>query len=531
MLAEIAEDPAFDVVVIGGGITGAGTFRDLCLQGLRVLLVERDDFASGASGALTRIAHGGFRYLERGEIGLVRDSVVERDRLVANAPHALRPISVVLPLASRWGGLIGAPLRFLKLAPKGAMPGIVPMALGRRLYDALAGVSQALPRGRIWTGAAMARRFPYLAGRFAGALSLGEARILMPERVTIELIEDGIAAGHRSTALNYCALSSVEDGRLRLLDRLADTELTVSARMVVNASGAHADKVAALFGIAERMTGGVAGVHLLLEAPALAEALGDDLLFFEDDAADPARRRLLVCYRVTEDRVLLGTTEAACDDPDTAGITGSDEAYLLRALGAAMPGLDVDTAAIAARMVGVRPLVRASGDNLASRSRDHAVFLHRTPLPVATIVGGKWTTFRRMAEDAADAVLAELGRPRNVSTRDLPIGGGRGASPDASGPAFAGLPRDLAERLVATYGSRAERVAGWIRRSGSEAVSQDGRLTRGEISFFAGEEMATSASDIVRRRTDQHFRAPDPDALRARIDAVLRDGESVSRPE
>ncbi|MCX5514945.1 glycerol-3-phosphate dehydrogenase/oxidase [Kaistia algarum] len=509
MRAEVLADSDFDAVVIGGGITGAGTFRDLCLQGLRVLLVERDDFASGASGALTRIAHGGFRYLERGEIGLVRDSVVERDRLVNNAPHAVQPITVVLPLSSWLGGLVAAPLRFLKLAPKGGMPGIVPMALGRWLYDALAGVSHALPRGRIWTGAALARRFPYLAGRFAGALSLGEARILMPERVAIELIEDGVAAGERSAAFNYCALVGVEGDRLRLRDRLTDQELEVTARVVVNAAGAHADKVAALFGISERITGGVAGTHLILEAPDLAATLGEDLLFFEDSTPDPAHRRLLVCYRLSGDRVLLGTTESACDDPDEAVATADDETYLLRALTTALPSVDIESVRIVGHMVGVRPLVRSASHSLASRSRDHAVFVHRQPLPVISIVGGKWTTFRRMAEDASDAVLRELGQDRTLSTRDLPIGGGKGfPREDAERRALlaeivaGGVESAMAERLLATYGTRARIVSSWIRAVGGKKVLDGSNLTIGEVAFFRAAEMAISQEDILRRRSD-----------------------------
>lgn len=524
MAAEIAADNAFDVVVIGGGITGAGTFRDLALQGLRVLLVERDDFASGASGALTRIAHGGFRYLERGDIGLVRESVVERDRLARNAPHAVRPIRMVLPLRSRFGGLLAAPLRFLRLLPGHGLPGVLPMAIGVRLYEALAGAHAALARGGAAGKRRVRRLFPYLGRQYTGAVWAYEGRILAPERVAVELIEDGVAAGNRSAALNYCPLVGVDGSKLTLEDRHTGRPFAVTARAVVNAGGAHADKIAALFGIAEKMTGGIAGTHLVLAAPTVAAAIGDDLLFFEDDNADPAKRRLCVLYRLAQDRLLLGTTEVACEDPDAATVTEADEHYLLQALAAALPGHAVTREAIVGRLAGVRPLVRSDNTDLTSRSRGHAIFRHQPGgFPLVTIIGGKWTTFRLMAEDAANAVLEALGARRLVSTQDLPIGGGKDFDQAGIVGALAaeGLDRGLAERLVETYGSRAPRVARAIHAHGAAPLSDEGRLTRGEVAFFIEDELAHRAEDIIRRRSEQFFRAGASEALQQRIEALL----------
>ncbi|WP_336800970.1 glycerol-3-phosphate dehydrogenase/oxidase [Kaistia sp. MMO-174] len=520
MEAEIAADNCFDAVVVGGGITGAGTFRDLALQGLRVLLVERDDFASGASGALTRIAHGGFRYLERGDVGLVRESVIERDLLVANAPHVIRPVRVVLPLRTRLGGLLAAPFRFLKLMPGRGMPGVVPMTIGVRLYDALAGRRRALARGGAAMGAGARRLFPYLGQGFAGAIWTQEGRIHAPERIAVELVEDGVATATQSAALNYCRLAGAEGCTLTLENRLSGATFTVEARVVVNAGGAHADKVAALFGVTGRMTGGVAGIHVVIDAPSIAASLRDDLLFFEDHHADPAKRRLCVLYRLAGNRLLLGTTEFACDDPDEATIRPADEDYLLKALDAALPGHGVTKEAITGRIVGVRPLIRSKAADLTSRSRSHAVIRHDPAgAKLITIIGGKWTTFRRMAEDAADAVLAELGRARILSTAHLAIGGGRDfRRADIIRDLVAGgLDAALAERLADTYGSRASRVAEWIRKEGGEPVSADGRLTRGEVAFFARAELAATAEDIVRRRSDQFFRSDDLETLTARV--------------
>jgi len=510
MLAEIIARPDFDAVVIGGGITGAGTFRDLSLQGLRVLLVERGDFASGASGALTRIAHGGFRYLERGDISLVRDSVIERDRLLANAPHAVKPIRVVLPLSDRFKGLAAAPLGFLRLAKTSGLPGTLAMRLAGLLYDGLAPRPRALPRTRLVGQARFPERLRRLAPRYRALLVMGEGRIHMPERVAVELVEDGVLAGSGSAALNHCPLVAAEGGRLTIEDRLPGGPHVITARAVVNP--------------AEPLTGGVAGVHLLVEAPEAAEALGDDLLFFED----AARRRLCVAYRIAPGRLLLGTTEAPVADPDLASATRDDEAYLLAALTAALP--DLSPPMVIERIVGVRPLLRSSEAKLSARSRDHAVLSRPIGDAVlVTVIGGKWTTFRRMAADASDAVLAALGHKRTIATEALPIGGGRAFPRDARERAAAeaalvetGIAPALAERLVETYGSRSQRVAASILTHGADAISDDGRLTRGEVAFFSREEMAATADDIIRRRTDQFFAATDREALALRIEALLR---------
>ncbi len=523
MLAEIIARPEFDVVVIGGGITGAGTFRDLSLQGLRVLLVERGDFASGASGALTRIAHGGFRYLERGDIALVRDSVIERDRLLANAPHAVKPIRVVLPLADRFKGLVAAPLGFLRLTKTSGLPGTLAMRLTGLLYDGLAPRPRALPRTRLVARVRFPERLRRLAPRYEALLVMGEGRIHMPERVAVELVEDGVLAGSGSAALNHCPLVAAKGGRLAIEDRLGGGRHVVTARAVVNAAGAHADAVAALFGPAEPMTGGVAGVHLLVEAAEAAESLGDDLLFFED----AARRRLCVAYRIAPHRLLLGTTEAPVADPDAAAVTDDDEAYLLAALAAALPGLPPPI--VVERIIGVRPLLRSSEAQLSARSRDHAVLTRPVvDAVVVTVIGGKWTTFRRMAADASDAVLTVLGHKRAIPTEALPIGGGRAYPGDGKERAAAeaalvaeGIATALAERLIETYGSRAPRVASHILAHGADAISDDGRLTRGEVLFFLREEMAATADDIIRRRTDQFFTAPDREALARRIETLL----------
>lgn len=510
-VAEIDANPSFDVLIVGGGIAGTATFRELTLQGLRCLIVERNDFASGASGALTRVAQGGFRYLENGEFGLVARSVAERNRFVAAAPHQVRPIRVVLPTETLFGGALAATARALGRVGGRSMPGALVLRLAVAIYQWLGRKTSVLPHGGLFLRTELQRRYPGVAARYRGAAYEFEGLIATPERVAVELVEDGVAASRRSAALNYAEITGFDDRDIIVRDSLSGERLHVRPRAVVNAAGAGADRVARLFGVEAHLVDGVAGTHLLLRAPAVARALGDDLLFFEDANPNPQYRRLCCAYAVGE-RVLLGATETPVAEPDQSRPNAAEEAYLLSSLRRLFPGADVSEADVVGRLHGVRPLVAADSDDVTGRSRDHAVHVNRSPtvgVPFVTIAGGKWTTFRAIAQDAADAVLPRLGRARTVSTESAPIGGGRGWPKDADTRARVrdalavefGLDQSIAERLIATYGSRASRVAPWLATSGGGEALPGTSLTIGETRFFAAEEMATSADDVVRRRT------------------------------
>ncbi|WP_237153838.1 FAD-dependent oxidoreductase [Oryzibacter oryziterrae] len=519
-LADLAADPRFDAVVIGGGIAGAATFRDLALQGLRVALIERNDFASGASGALTRVAQGGFRYLERGDVKLVRKAVRDRNLFIGNAPHQVRPVRVVIPTESWLSGAIAAPLRFLKLIGGKTQPGAAVLLLGVKLYEFLsrrttpANPSSPLPSGGVFGKAVLQRRYPGIATSFVGAAHEFEGLIAAPERIAIELIEDGLTASPRSVALNYVEAERVEAGRIVARDRKTDADrLDLEAPLAINAAGALVDRVHGLFGLDTRLVDGVAGTHLLLEAPDLARALGPDILFFEDAEPVKSKRRLCVTYAIGEN-VLLGATEVPVADPDSARTAPAEEAYLLSAINRLFPSLLVTDRQIVRRLNGVRPLLHSDAD-VNGRSRDHAIGEHQSASfggPVISILGGKWTTFRTIAADATDAALHHLRRRRLVATDHVSIGGAQGLPADETGRALFiqeiaakfGLRDSLVASLVVRYGARAARVAAYVARE--PGVSHIRGISLGEQRFLTEEEMATGAEDILFRRTDLFLR-------------------------
>jgi glycerol-3-phosphate dehydrogenase len=280
----IAANGAFDVIVVGGGINGIGVFRDLALQGLRVLLVEMNDFCSGCSAAPSRMIHGGLRYLENGEIALVRESLVERDRLLQNAPHFVRPLPTTIPIDRFASGLANAALGFLGFTGRPRPRGALPIKLGLTLYDAIVGRNRTLPRHRFHGRAATRANWPALRRDVRFSATYHDAWISHPERLGLELIGDACAGNPKALALNYVRLAHVSGG-LVLTDctGTGGRQLPVSANVIVNATGAWIDQTAASLGakLTERLVCGTKGSHLILDNPALAAALNGQMIYFE----------------------------------------------------------------------------------------------------------------------------------------------------------------------------------------------------------------------------------------------------------
>lgn len=186
----IRRDGAFDVIVIGGGINGLGVYRELSLQGLRVLLVERNDFCSGCSAAPSRMIHGGLRYLENGEFDLVRESLRERDALLDNAPHMVRPLATTIPITTVFSGLLNGTASFLGISGRPTSRGAVPVKIGLMLYDWTTRRRRLLPRHRFRGARASLAKWPALNPDLRFSATYYDAWISYPERLGVELVID-----------------------------------------------------------------------------------------------------------------------------------------------------------------------------------------------------------------------------------------------------------------------------------------------------------------------------------------------------
>ena len=475
LLERLTHSGTWDLAVVGGGATGLGVALDAASRGLSVVLLESHDFAKGTSSRATKLVHGGVRYLAQGDIGLVREALHERTTLLRNAPHLAQPLPFVLPAYKLW-----------EMPFYGA---------GLVMYDALAGVAglgrtEFLSRGRTLQALPTARPeglkggIRYWDGQFDDArLALALART---------------AALHGALVVNYCEVTGLlyAEGRVSgVAARDAETgrEFRLQARCVVNATGVWVDAL--------RRQDGKAGGRAV--QPMVAPSQGVHVVVDRDFL--PGQHALMV-PKTADGRVLfavpwlgkliLGTTDTPRDDlpreprpfpQELDFILGESGRYLVRAPRAQD---------IRSTWVGLRPLVRPVGNGdepTKALSREHTVLVSRSGL--VTVTGGKWTTYRAMAEDVLEKCFAAHLLPRAASgvTANLPLVGAPGQGAAATPLSAAPGPH--------LYGSEAAQLAAL----GGDPRHLGGGLTAGMVLFAGRHEYARTVEDVLARRSRMLF--------------------------
>jgi len=500
------------VLIVGGGINGIGLFRDLALQGIPSILVDKADFASGTSAAPSRLIHGGLRYLETGEFALVRESVIERNHLVRNAPHLVKPIPVWVPAFNWFGGVLSAGLRFLRLKKTPGAKGILVIKLGLVFFDRFGRRNQVMPGHRIMPRDELRRRMPGLSPRVRAIAEYYDARLVHPERLALELVKDAERDCPASVAVPYLGLVGMDGDEVLLRDETSGEEIRLKTRLVVNCTGAWADEANRRLGIDGRLIGGTRGSHLVLRRPDIARQLGDGMLYFETRDF-----RACLVYALDAEHILTGTTDIHANDPDRPTCSEEEIDYIFDVLEQVLPGSAAKRDEIVFAYAGIRPLPYSGDATTGSISRDHSLRNYEPDdarrFPVLTLVGGKWTTYRACAEQIADAVMARLGVARRRGTLDVPIGGGAGFPSDGDRQREEigqiarrfGLEPATVAILHRRYGTQAEAVAAFVAQADGGAVDDDGRYHAGEIRWIVAEERVTHLADIVLRRTLMPF--------------------------
>ncbi len=487
--------PDVSVLIIGGGINGIGLFDELALQGVDVLLVEKSDFCSGTSAAMTRIIHGGLRYLENAEFRLVRESLKERNRLFRNAPHYVKPMPTTIPIFNWMSGIVPGIRNLLNWPTKPGNRGALLIKTGLTLYDLLAGRKSPLPRHHFLSGRAARALRPALNPGVICTATYYDAKITYPERLCLELVQDAEAAYSGAHAMNYVRAQSAKGGVVVLRDEVSGETCDVKPKIVVNAAGAWIDGVNQAIGRASQFIGGTKGSHIVLDHPELVAATGDDMIYFVN------RDGRICIFYVVDGKVVAGATDIPTDDPDAACDEGEVD-YLLKSMSQAFPSIKVDRSHVVFRFCGVRPLPRSNALTPGQISRDHSFPVlpagNGIDFPIYSLVGGKWTTYRALGEQVADEILRVLGRPRVRSSADIPIGGGKGYPRLPEGT---GLPNARLLTLQERYGTIADRVTDYMKAGPDAPLASHAGYSRREIEFMALNERVVHLDDLIMRRT------------------------------
>lgn len=481
----------YDVVVIGAGINGLGIARDAAERGLSVALVEQEDFCAGVSAWSGRLVHGGLRYLERGDIGLVRESLRERELLFRVAPHLVKPVRLIMPFYSR-----------------NTRPSWM-IRLGMLAYDVLS-ADKSVPWHRILSTRTVKARFRGMTeSGLSGAALFTDGQVEYAERLCTELAVAAADAGAR-IFIHTKAVGVLRDGtavtgiRVRSSDGV---ERDLRARLTINAGGPWVDAVLAGDGGAPvaspRLIGGAKGSHIIVDPFPGAPR---DVVYYESQT--DGRLVLVIPWM---GRYLIGTTDIKYDlDPDSARADSSEIDYLLSEANTLMPEAHLTVDDVLYTYSGVRPLPYAPDTPEWKVPRSHIVRDHaKDGYPgVLSIVGGKLTTYRQLAEDATDIAVKKLRAraPKKPISRQQPFPGARAADLAAFERAFLAndvLDRDTSHRLWALYGTRAQRVLEIAQADPAlaERFDPESSAIAAELVFAVDHEFAETLTDVFARRT------------------------------
>jgi len=495
-LAALGGEP-FDVLVIGGGINGAGIARDAAMRGLRTAVVERGDLASGTSSRSSKLIHGGLRYLEQGHVRLVLEAVQERERLRRLAPHLVRPQEFIFPIYQ--GGPVGR----------------LTLAAGLWAYDLLAGFRNVRRHHMLGRRAVEAAE-PAL--RRDGLLGAGQYWDCRTDDARLVLETALSAAREGAVVVPYAEVAGFlkEGGRIvgaRIVDRIGGGELVARARVVVNAAGPWVDRVAALDGPAVPHLRLTKGVHVVVPRERVGHRAAVVLHAVKD-------RRVMFTIPWGEHSVIGTTDTDHPGGPDVAPtVEPEDVAYLLDTVNHYFPAAELRPADVVSAFAGLRPLVAPRGKatlSPSSVSREEEVSTSGSGL--VSIAGGKLTTYRLIAASVVDRVIDELhaagdrrrfGRSR---TGDVPLPGGAEAPEAVAAAALSrdghGLAPAVIGHLADRYGSRLDELLGLLAadRRLAEPVVPGLPDPRAEVVEAVEREWALTVEDVMRRRTQLALR-------------------------
>jgi glycerol-3-phosphate dehydrogenase len=471
----------FDVVVIGAGINGAGIARDAAMRGLKVLLVDKGDLSSGTTSWSTRLIHGGLRYLEFGEIFLVRESLRERERLLLLAPHLVKALPLIIPIY------------------KENRRGYLTIKAGLTFYDLLS-MDKSLGSHSMMSSERLLERLPALnsSGLQGGAIYY-DAQVEYAERLVVENILSAIEHGaviRTYTSAEELLVQSQKVFGVRLQD--SDGSYVVKTSAIVNVTGPWVDHVLEKSPVkSERLIGGTKGSHIIVER----FRNGPDHALYSEARAD-GRPFFIIPWN---DLYLIGTTDSRFEgSPDNVEATQQEINYLLDETNYLFPKANLGVASVHYTYSGIRPLPEAGGKGEAAITRRHLIVEHREAVGLFSVVGGKLTTYRSLSEKVTDRLVRHLGRlVTSCKTSTSPLPGSTDQQFISDFIAHSGIAQESAKHLIRIYGKRAVDVLDLTRndRELAKPLGTSSPAIGAEVLFAFNHELAQNLTDVLMRRT------------------------------
>jgi glycerol-3-phosphate dehydrogenase len=495
------------VLILGGGVNGAAVLRDLAYQGVDCVLVDKNDFVAGASSQSSRMIHGGLRYLENREFKLVREAVLERNRLLRYAPHYVFPLKTSIPIDSWFAGLLKSPLVFLGLPVTPGGRGAFVVKMGLMFYDFITRKQRRTPTHFLRSKKKALEEIPGLRENIVCTANYWDAWVSQAERLCVNMVKEACTVKPETIALNYIDAEREDAGTVKLTDQTGGETALLEPDIVVNATGAWIDFTNAKLGAGTQFMGGTKGSHLVIDNKKLYDALGDRMVYYEHTDG-----RVCITFRFL-DKVIMGSTDIKVENPDDADCEPSEVEYMITTLKGAFPKLEISPGDIVYQFCGVRPLPASNLDYTSRVSRSHHVGTSPPDkdraFPIHSLIGGKWTTFGAFAREVTDALLEELGANRKKSIDEVCYTGAAGF-PEREDEQKALVKKTAAEHelseayvghLFSRYGMETETLAQAKSKDLAKPLKTLPGYSLGEIAWIVENECVEHLMDLVRRRS------------------------------
>jgi glycerol-3-phosphate dehydrogenase len=486
LVEDTGNSPDFDLIVIGGGINGAAIARDAAMRGMRVALFEKSDLCTATSRWSSRLIHGGLRYLEHVELLMVRESLRERETLLRTAPHLVKPLELLIPIY------------------KGARRGRFIIACGMWLYDLLS-IGKSVPRHEMLTAEETLEALPMLNPvDLRGAASYYDAQVRFAERLVVEIALAAAAAGASIRTYARVDRLRVTEGRIRgvmYTDLATDRQHEVTAAAVVNAAGPWVDTVLEKLDTPmKKFMGGTKGAHIVVP-----EFPGQPKLACYIEAETDGRPFFIIPWN---DMLLIGTTDIRHDgDPGDAKVDAEEVRYLLHETNRVFPQAGLGESDVLYHYTGVRPLPRKTSKATGDITRKHLVKHHRRVAKgLYSVIGGKLTTHRLLAEEVVDRVSRRIGhKGEKCQTAIQPLPGATGdyASAVEALDGCDAIRPESREHLLRVYGCRAALIRKIVDEHSElgTSICPHSHMLAAEVVFCLRHELATTMADVLLRRS------------------------------